>query len=46
MPLSGFHIYVFVINDFSNTFLRNYESQKVETWYKHELLVDVSCLPK
>ena len=41
-------MYLFVINenDFRNTFLRNYESQKAETWYKRETMSGCMCLPK
>ena len=39
-------IYLSLMKNFRNTFLRNYESQKAETWYKHGQWVDVSRLPK
>ena len=37
-------IYLSLMKNFHNTFLRNYESQKAETWYKHGQWVDVLCL--
>ena len=42
------HLFIYLSSkkNFHNTFLRNYESQKAETWYKHRQWVAVSCLPK
>ena len=43
---SHFCIYLSSMKIFLNTFLRNYESLKAETWYKHRQWVYVSCFPK
>ena len=34
------------IKHFRQSFLGNYEAQKIETSYKHEQWVDVFCIPK
>ena len=35
------YMYLPLMKNFCNTFLRNYESRKAETWYKHGQWVDV-----